>query len=41
MSELSELINFPEMNGITPLKFVYTPVHGVGQSYAERAFATF
>ncbi len=29
------------MNASTPLKFVYTPVHGVGQPYAERAFAAF
>ena len=35
------MINFPEINANTPLKFVYTPVHGVGQPYAERAFATF
>jgi len=41
MSELSKLSNFSEINAITPLKFVYTPMHGVGQPYAERAFATF
>jgi phosphomannomutase len=29
------------VNAIAPLKFVYTPVHGVGQPYAERAFAAF
>ncbi|CAF1681651.1 unnamed protein product, partial [Adineta ricciae] len=41
MSELSKLIHFPEINATVPLKFAYTPVHGVGQPYAERAFATF
>lgn len=41
ISLLSKLCYFPELNEITPLKFVYTPVHGVGQPYAERAFAAF
>ncbi|CAF1413927.1 unnamed protein product [Adineta ricciae] len=41
MSNLSKLCFFPELNSSTPLKFVYTPVHGVGQPYAERAFAAF
>lgn len=38
---MSNLCHFPEINSSTPLKFVYTPVHGVGQPYAERAFAVF
>jgi phosphomannomutase len=41
MSELLKLSYFPEVNAATQLKFVYTPIHGVGQPYAERAFATF
>ena len=41
MSELVKLAYFPEVNAVTPLKFVYTPLHGVGQPYAERAFAAF
>ena len=41
MSHLSHLSYFPDLNAQTPLKFVYTPVHGVGQPYAERAFAAF
>jgi phosphomannomutase len=41
MSELSKLTHFSEINASIPLKFVYTPIHGVGQPYAERAFATF
>ncbi|CAF3837513.1 unnamed protein product, partial [Rotaria sp. Silwood1] len=28
-------------NASTPLKFVYTPVHGIGQSHVERAFVAF
>lgn len=35
------MCHFPEINSSTPLKFVYTPVHGVGQPYAERAFDVF
>lgn len=38
---LKKLSYFPEMNQSTPLKFVYTPVHGVGQPYAEQAFQVF
>ncbi len=38
---MSKLCNFPELNSSTELKFVYTPVHGVGQPYAERAFDAF
>ncbi|CAF1124970.1 unnamed protein product [Rotaria sp. Silwood1] len=41
MKNLSNLCYFPELNEKTELKFVYTPVHGVGQVYAEQAFATF
>ncbi|CAF1577322.1 unnamed protein product, partial [Adineta steineri] len=41
ISNLAKLCNFPEINASTPLKFVYTPVHGVGQPYAELAFAAF
>jgi phosphomannomutase len=41
MTNLSKLCSFPEMNATTPLKFVYTPVHGVGQPYAEGAFVAF
>ena len=41
ISNLSNLCHFPELNAVTPLKFVYTPVHGVGQPYAEAAFAAF
>ena len=41
MSNLSYLSSFPDLNARTALKFVYTPVHGVGQPYAERAFAAF
>lgn len=40
-SEVAKLSFFPEFNEKTALKFVYTPVHGVGQPYAERAFAAF
>jgi hypothetical protein len=28
----------PEVNAATPLRFVYTPMHGVGQNYMKRAF---
>jgi len=38
---LSKQCYFPEINRSTPLKFVYTPVHGVGQPYAEKAFQVF
>lgn len=41
MANLSKLCHFPEINAVTPLKFVYTPVHGVGQPYAEGAFRVF
>ncbi len=41
MSELFKLSTFPQLNASTELKFVYTPLHGVGQPYAERAFAVF
>jgi phosphoglucomutase / phosphopentomutase len=41
MSNLSNLCSFADINRHTPLKFVYTPVHGVGQPFAQRAFATF
>ncbi len=41
ISNLSNLCHFPEINAATSLKFVYTPVHGVGQPYAEHAFAAF
>ncbi|CAF1380804.1 unnamed protein product [Adineta steineri] len=41
ITNLAKLCNFPEINASTPLKFVYTPVHGVGQPYAELAFAAF
>lgn len=41
MKNLSNLCYFPEINSKTSLKFVYTPVHGVGQIYAEQAFSVF
>ena len=41
MSNLSKLCCFPELNAETTFKFIYTSVHGVGQSYAEHAFAAF
>jgi len=41
MKNLSNSCYFPELNASTPLKFVYTPVHGVGQPYAELAFSVF
>ena len=41
MSNLSGLCSFPDLNGSSDLKFVYTPVHGVGQSFAEKAFEQF
>jgi len=30
-----------EENADTPVKFTYTPLHGVGQRFAEEAFETF
>ena len=41
MTNLPNLCFFPELNASATLKFVYTPVHGVGEPYAERAFAAF
>ena len=41
MTNLSKLCSFPDLNRSTSLKFVYTPVHGVGQPYAEKAFEAF
>ncbi|CAF2044111.1 unnamed protein product [Rotaria magnacalcarata] len=41
IKNLSNLCYFPELNAKTELKFVYTPVHGVGQQFAEKAFAAF
>lgn len=41
MNNLLNLCYFPELNEKTELKFVYTPIHGVGQRYAEKAFSMF
>lgn len=41
MSRLSCLSSFVDLNVASELKFVYTPVHGVGQRYAEEAFRRF
>ncbi|CAF1034333.1 unnamed protein product [Rotaria sordida] len=41
IKNVSNLCCFPELNANTELKFVYTPVHGVGQVYAEKAFSAF
>ena len=41
ISEITKLSYFSQLNEKSSLKFVYTPVHGVGQPYAERAFAAF
>ena len=30
-----------EENAITPVKFTYTPLHGVGQKFVEAAFEAF
>ncbi|CAF2913477.1 unnamed protein product [Rotaria sp. Silwood2] len=38
---ISNLCYFSEFNASTPLKLVYTSVHGIGQSYAEQAFVAF
>lgn len=35
-------VNFVrEENADTPIKFTYTPLHGVGQKFAEAAFDAF
>ena len=41
MKDLSKLSFFPELNKKSEMKFVYTPVHGVGQQYVLRAFEQF
>ncbi|CAF1308524.1 unnamed protein product, partial [Rotaria sordida] len=37
----SNLCYFSEFNASIPLKFVYIPVHDIGQSYVEQALVAF
>ncbi|KAJ8674222.1 hypothetical protein QAD02_005484 [Eretmocerus hayati] len=37
-SEVKDNVLYPEVTSNTPLKFVYTPVHGVGYNYMTEAF---
>jgi phosphoglucomutase len=39
--EVEQLCQYKSDNQATPLKFVYTAMHGVGTPFAKRAFACF
>ena len=38
---LAPMVTYPDLNRSTNLRFVYTPVHGVGAEYMSKAFEFF
>lgn len=40
-ADLSKLCKYRELNSKSPLRFVYTPVHGVGHHFARESFNRF
>ena len=40
-NKLSFFCSFSEVNRATPVKFVYTPMHGVGQDYIFDCLSSF